>query len=128
MASLGESHAWCDTTQRQISDGHPRGWDHDVAFGGLVANPAENDANPGGCDGDVPVDGVQGGDGDDDMAPAPAGGVNDDVVTGAVGGGAQAGAVDALRRFLHQVGGVLVSIINGGTWESLGGYTQGRFV
>lgn len=37
------------------------------------------------------------------------------------------GDVDVIRRFLREVGGVLESIVEAGTWAGLVGYVQGRF-
>lgn len=54
----------------------------------------------------MPVNGAQGGSGDAEMAPAPAGGRSGNGGLPAAGCGAQDGDVNVLRRFSPQVGNI----------------------
>lgn len=60
-----------------------------------------------------------------DVVPAPG---NDATVGGGAGVVAIAiSDIDAVRRFLVEVGGVQSSLVDGGSWDGRVGNVQGRF-
>lgn len=98
-----------------------------MASDGWAAKSAEVFTNLGRWGGNVHVDGAQGVNGDAEMEPTPSGGASGNGGKASDRGGAEAGGLDVLRRFLRQVGNVNEYIIDGGTWDCFVGYTQGLF-
>lgn len=122
IASVVEDHDYCNMTNRSIPYGHKRGCDHDVASDGWAINPAETDANPNWCDGDVTFDSTQCADCNSEMASGPSSGGDGDGGAATARGGAKGADVDVLLRLLSPVGGAPETIIDGGSWNSLFGY------